>query len=112
MSVLWQCVPYIVLTIADVLFSTTGLEFGFREGAASMRSTIMGFWTVTVVAGNLIVIAATVIAGRLHGSGGHDVAVTPQMFLFYAALTFGTAILFSIVTSFYRYWDPEAAKGH
>lgn len=111
MSVLWQFAPYIVLTIAEVLFSTTGLEFAFREGAASMKSTIMGFWTVTVAAGNLVVIAATVIAGRLHGGGGHDVSVTPKMFLFYAGLTFVVAIFFSFVTTFYRYRDPEAARG-
>ena len=42
MSVLWQFLPYIVLTMAEVLFSTTGLEFAFREAAPSMKSIIMG----------------------------------------------------------------------
>ncbi|RME89906.1 MAG: MFS transporter, partial [Verrucomicrobia bacterium] len=105
--------PYTILTIAEVLFSTTGLEFAFREAAPSMKSIIMGFWTLTVAVGNLFVTVVTAVAGSVLGHGGsaHDVAVTPQMFLFYAGLTFLVAIAFSIVCSFYRYRDPEAAKG-
>jgi len=112
MSVLWQTLPYVVLTIAEVLFSTTGLEFAFREAAPSMKSIIMGFWTLTVAIGNLLVTGVTRVAGLVLGTGGgHDVSVSPRMFLFYAALTFVVAILFSIVTTFYRYRDPEAAQG-
>ena len=113
LSILWQIVPYIVLTIAEVLFSTTGLEFAFREAAPSMKSTIMGFWNLTVAIGNLLVTGITTVAGRILGSGsGHDVSVSPKMFLFYAGLTFVVAILFSIICTFYRYRDTEAAKGH
>ena len=61
----------------------------------------------------LLVTAITKVAALVVGTGGegHDVSVTPQIFLFYAGLTFVVAILFSIVTSFYRYQDPEAARG-
>jgi POT family proton-dependent oligopeptide transporter len=31
MSILWQALPYLILTTAEVLISTTGLEFAFRE---------------------------------------------------------------------------------
>ncbi len=113
LSVLWQAVPYIVLTTAEVLVSTTGLEFAFREAAASMKSVIMGFWNVTVALGNLIVIGATWGAGKLSDAAdaGHDVSVTPKMFFFYAGLTFVVAILFSVVASRYRYRDADAAEG-
>ena len=112
LTILWQIVPYIVLTIAEVLFSTTGLEFAFREAAPSMKSIIMGFWSLTVAVGNLLVTGITSIAGKvLGGGGGHDVSVTPTMFLFYAGLTFVVAILFAIICSCYRYRDTEAAQG-
>jgi dipeptide/tripeptide permease len=112
LSILWQFVPYIVLTIAEVLLSTTGLEFAFREAAPSMKSTIMGFWNLTVAVGNLLVAGITTFAGKVLGHGsGHDVSVTPKMFLFYAGLTFVVAILFSIVCTCYRYRDAEAAQG-
>ncbi|HEX5222463.1 MAG TPA: hypothetical protein VFZ59_23110 [Verrucomicrobiae bacterium] len=51
LSVLWQVLPY-VLTAAEVLVLTTGLEFAFREAAAEMKSLIMSFWLLTVTAGN------------------------------------------------------------
>lgn len=112
LSILWQTVPYIVITIAEVLFSTTGLEFAFREAAPSMKSTIMGFWNLTVALGNLFVTVITSIAGRILGSGtGHDVSVSPTMFLFYAGLTFVVAFGFMIICAFYRYRDTEAAQG-
>ena len=37
-SVAWQVVPYIVLTTAEVLVSTTGLEFAFTQAAPEMKS--------------------------------------------------------------------------
>jgi POT family proton-dependent oligopeptide transporter len=112
MSVLWQTAPYIILTIAEVLVSTTGLEFAFREAAPEMKSTIMGFWSLTVAFGNLLVTGITTLAGKILGTGGgHGVAVTPKMFVFYAGLTFVVAILFSLVAARYRYRDAAAAQG-
>ncbi|NGO38782.1 POT family MFS transporter [Limisphaera ngatamarikiensis] len=113
LSIWWQLLPYTVLTIGEVLFSTTGLEFAFREAAPSMKSIIMGFWTLTVAVGNLFVMVVTALAGAVLGHGGsnHEVAVTPQMFLFYAGLTFVVAIAFSVVATFYKYRDPQAALG-
>jgi len=112
LSILWQIVPYVVLTTAEVLFSTTGLEFAFREAAPSMKSTIMSFWLLTVAIGNLLVTAITTVAGKVLGTGGgHDVSVSPTMFLFYAGLTFVVAVVFSVICIFYRYRDTEAAQG-
>lgn len=112
LSILWQLIPYIIITIAEVLFSTTGLEFAFREAAPSMKSTIMGFWNLTVAFGNLLVTVITALAGKFLSSGpSHDVSVTPKMFLFYAGLTFVVAIGFMFVCAFYRYRDQEAAQG-
>ncbi len=112
LSILWQTAPYLILTIAEVLISTTGLEFAFREAAPEMKSTIMGFWNLTVALGNLLVSGITVIAARLFGGAdGHSVSVSPKMFLFYAGLTFLVAIAFSLVATRYRYRDSAAALG-
>lgn len=112
LSVIWQAFPYLILTMAEVLVSTTGLEFAFREAAPSMKSTIMGFWSLTVAVGNLLVIGATKVAGMLSGGGGgHDVSVTPGMFLFYAVLTAVVAVIFSVIAGRYQYRDVRAAAG-
>jgi POT family proton-dependent oligopeptide transporter len=110
LSVLWQTVPYLILTTAEVLISTTGLEFAFREAAPEMKSLIMSFWLLTVAFGDLLVVAITKL---LPGSGAqaHAASVSTNRFLLYASLTFGVAILFSVVTAFYRYRDQAAAEG-
>ncbi len=108
LSVLWQTVPYIVLTLAEVLVSTTGLEFAFREAAAEMKSLIMSFWLLTVTAGNLLVAGITKVFSD-GGSGAES--VTSGRFMMYAGLMFVVAIVFAVATSFYRYRDPAAAQG-
>ncbi|MBC8094190.1 MAG: POT family MFS transporter, partial [Akkermansiaceae bacterium] len=74
LSILWQILPYLILTTAEVLFSTTGLEFAFREAAPEMKSTIMSFWLLTVAVGNLLVSAITRIFAE-GASGSQDASV-------------------------------------
>jgi POT family proton-dependent oligopeptide transporter len=110
LSVMWQTLPYIVLTAAEVLISTTGLEFAFREAAPEMKSLIMSFWLLTVTVGNLLVSAVTKIFSG-PAAGAHAESVTTGRFLMYAGLTFVVAILFSVVAATYRYRDASAAQG-
>jgi POT family proton-dependent oligopeptide transporter len=108
MSVLWQLVPYIILTIAEVFVSTTGLEFAFREAAPQMKSLVMSLWLLTIALGDLLVAAITEIFST---SGNDSSSVSTSRFLLYAGLTFAVAILFSIVAMRYRYRDAAAAEG-
>jgi POT family proton-dependent oligopeptide transporter len=108
LSVLWQTVPYFILTAAEVLVSTTGLEFAFREAAPEMKSLVMSFWLLTIAFGDLLVVAVT----KLFASASdHAASVSTNRFLLYAGMTFGVAILFSVVAGFYRYRDQAAAQG-
>ncbi|MBK8000311.1 MAG: hypothetical protein IPK15_16715 [Verrucomicrobia bacterium] len=102
LSVLWQILPYIILTIAEVLVSTTGLEFAFREAAATMKSTIMGFWYLAVAFGNLLV---SFITKLLAGSGpnAQEASVSAGRFMLYAGLTFIVAVIFSLIATRYKY---------
>jgi len=108
LSVLWQLVPYLVLTTAEVLISVTGLEFAFREAAPQMKSSIMSFWLLTVSFGSLLVLAIT----RIFSSAADPSAsVSTGRFLLYAGLTFVVAILFSVISTFYKYRDKAAEQG-
>ncbi len=107
LNILWQTVPYVILTAAEVLISTTGLEFAYREAAPELKSTIMSFWLLTVAFGNLLVTLIT----KIFSSASGDAAVSTNRFLLYAGLTFVVAILFSIIASFYKYRDAAAARG-
>jgi proton-dependent oligopeptide transporter, POT family len=107
-SVLWQTVPYIILTIAEVFVSTTGLEFAFREAAPEMKSLVMSFWLLTVALGDLLVAGITEI---FSSASEQSASVSTSRFYLYAGLTFVVAILFSIVAAHYRYRDQAAAEG-
>ncbi len=107
LSILWQALPYLILTTAEVLISTTGLEFAFREAAPSMKSTIMGFWNLSVAFGNLVVMGITAVLSTGDGHG----SVSPGRFMLYAGMTFVAAILFTLVAMLYKYRDESAALG-
>jgi proton-dependent oligopeptide transporter, POT family len=54
LNVMWQFFPYLVITMAEVMISITGLEFAYTQAPRSMKSTIMSLWLLTVFFGNLI----------------------------------------------------------
>jgi POT family proton-dependent oligopeptide transporter len=54
LNVMWQFFPYLVITIAEVMISITGLEFAYTQAPRAMKSTIMSIWLLTVFFGNLI----------------------------------------------------------
>lgn len=54
--ILWLIPQYVVMTMGEVMFSVTGLEFSFTQAPASMKSVLTAVWLLTVAFGNLIVI--------------------------------------------------------
>src|SRR6185295_4712952 len=100
----WQTVPYIILTTAEVLVSTTGLEFAYTQAAPSMKSTIMSFWLLTVAIGSLLVTTVTQLGGG-HG----DESVSSGRFYFYAGMTAVVTVLFILIAARYRYRDEAPA---
>ena len=57
-SIVWQVLPYALLTLGEVLVSATGLEFAYSQAPMSMKGTIMSFWSLSVTVGNLWVLLA------------------------------------------------------
>lgn len=53
--VLWQVIPFFIMTVGEVLVSVTGLEFAYTQAPRAMKSTIMGFWLLCVTFGNILV---------------------------------------------------------
>ena len=110
LSILWQTWPYVVVTAAEVLVSTTGLEFAFREAAPEMKSMIMSFWLLTIAAGSLLV--AFITAFLPHGAAhAEDASVSSGRFMLYAGMMFGVAIVFSLIAATYNYRDKAAEQG-
>jgi proton-dependent oligopeptide transporter, POT family len=76
LSVLWQIAPYVVLTLAEVLVSVTGLEFAYAQAPRKMKGTVMSFFIFANSVGNLLVVIVAAL----------NVFAGPASFLFYAAL--------------------------
>ncbi len=56
LSILWQGIPYIIITISEILVSTTGLEYAYVAAGKRLKSTVISFWYLASTAGNLLVV--------------------------------------------------------
>ncbi|KAG5684406.1 hypothetical protein PVAND_013641 [Polypedilum vanderplanki] len=59
-SMLWLIPQYVIMTLGEVMYSVTGLQFSYTQAPESMKSVLQGCWQLTVGVGNLIV---TIIVG-------------------------------------------------
>lgn len=57
-SIVWQILPYAILTMGEVLVSATGLEFAYSQAPLAMKGVITSFWNLSVTIGNLWVLLA------------------------------------------------------
>jgi POT family proton-dependent oligopeptide transporter len=53
-SVWWEFVGYILITISEICISVVGLELAFTAAPANMKSFVTGCWWLTVFAGNIL----------------------------------------------------------
>ena len=91
-SVVWQVLPYIVLTVGEILVSVTGLEFAYTQAPLTMKSVIQSFWNLTTAAANLAVALASAFA-VFRGTG---------LFFYYAAFAYLAAAALALVARRYK----------
>ena len=91
-SVVWQVLPYIVLTVGEILVSVTGLEFAYTQAPLTMKSVIQSFWNLTTAAANLAVALASAFA-VFRGTG---------LFFYYAAFAYLAAAGLALVARRYK----------
>jgi POT family proton-dependent oligopeptide transporter len=103
-SILWQILPYALLTFGEVLVSATGLEFAYSQAPAAMKGVIMSFWQLSVTVGNLWVLLANssvksdpVIAQIAHSG----ISVPAFLMFFFAAFALLAAGVFGLVARRY-----------
>ena len=86
-----QLVQYVLLTIGEVMVSVTGLEFAYTQAPRRMKSTVMGFWSLTVSLGNVLVVFL---------AGFKDIE-TAQRFWIFAGMMAIAGLLFGLRAVFY-----------
>lgn len=102
MSIAWQLIPYCVLTISEILVSTTGLEFAYTQAPLHLKSVITSFWNLTIFAGNMLVAAITFFLSNGQASN----AISTDRFLLYSALAGIVAVAYFFRARRYGTTDP------
>jgi POT family proton-dependent oligopeptide transporter len=107
-SIAWQVLPYVLLTLGEVLVSTTGLEFAYSQAPPAMKGVIMAFWTLAVTVGNLWVLLANAsvrheaVISRIARTG---LGETAFLMFFFAAFAFVAAAAFAFYARGYTMRD-------
>ncbi|MBQ5664940.1 MAG: MFS transporter [Akkermansia sp.] len=90
LSILWQCIPYFLLTLSEILVSTTGLEYAYTAAGKNLKSIVSSFWLLTSTLGNLLVVFLTSLV--------NDPA-SVSAFVLYGCMSLCVGIIFLFVTS-------------
>src|SRR5207247_7718393 len=104
LSIVWQVLPYALLTLGEVLVSATGLEFAYSQAPAAMKGAIMAFWSLSVTVGNLWVLLVNAgvrndtITRTIEQSG---LGVMSFQMFFFASFAFLAALAFGLYAARY-----------
>jgi len=107
-SIVWQVLPYALLTFGEVLVSATGLEFAYSQSPAPMKGAIMAFWSLAVTVGNLWVLLVNTavrndsVTESIKQSG---LGVMSFQMFFFAAFAFVAALAFALYAARYPMAD-------
>ncbi|XP_022244026.1 LOW QUALITY PROTEIN: solute carrier family 15 member 1-like [Limulus polyphemus] len=97
-SMFLQIPQYLVITMGEIMFSITGLEFSYSQAPVSMKSVLQAAWLLTVAFGNLIV----VIIAKLHLFNKQSLE-----FFMFACLMAADMVIFAIMGYFYKYVNQD-----
>lgn len=112
-SIVWQVLPYVLLTFGEVLVSTTGLEFAYSQAPHSMKGVIMSFWWLSITFGNLWVLMANAgvrsepVLARIQATGLSEPAF---LMFFFAGFAFVAAAAFGSYARRYPMQDYYRAR--
>lgn len=113
-SILWQMLPYALLTFGEVMVSATGLEFAYSQAPAAMKGTITAFWQLSVTVGNLWVLLANnsirseSVLSHVDSTG---LSQTAFLMYFFAGFALIAATVFALYAKRYQLVDNYRAAG-
>lgn len=92
---------YLIITMGEIMFSITGLEFSYSQAPSSMKAVLTACWLLTTAFGNLIVVLIEVIGSFEKQS--HN-------FFLYAALMGVDMVIFALMAMRYKYVVKEESS--
>lgn len=98
-SIVWQVWAFVILTAGETLVSPTHLEFSYTQGPVKLKSLVMCTYLIAISLGNQFTAAVNFFIQNPDGSLKLQGA---SYFMFFVWVMLGTAVLFAIVTPFYK----------
>jgi POT family proton-dependent oligopeptide transporter len=95
----WQVLAYIIITAAEVMIYQTGLEYAYTQAPASMKSTIMSFWLLTIAFGNILV---SEVNSNIASGGLFSKLTGAQYFLFFTILMAVVSLIYILVSRTFK----------
>lgn len=107
-SLAWQSLPYLLLTLGEVLVSATALEFAYSQAPHAMKGVIMAFWYLTSTFGSLWVLLTN--AGVRNDAfktliGQTGLSEPAFLMFFFAGFAFLAALVFAAYARTYPMQD-------
>jgi POT family proton-dependent oligopeptide transporter len=109
-SITWQVWAFVILTVGETLVSPTHLEFSYTQGPVKLKSLIMCTYLLAISLGNQLTAAVNFFIQNPDGSVKLQGA---SYFMFFVYVMLGTAVLFVMVTPFYKgrtYLQDQAGR--
>jgi proton-dependent oligopeptide transporter, POT family len=98
-NIIWQVWAFVILTAGETLVSPTHLEFSYTQGPVKMKSLIMCTYLIAISSGNAF---TALVNWLIQNPDGSVKLQGTSYFMFFVWVMLGTAVLFAIVTPFYK----------
>jgi proton-dependent oligopeptide transporter, POT family len=98
-NIIWQVWAFVVLTAGETLVSPTHLEFSYTQGPVKLKSLIMCTYLLAISLGNAF---TAVVNWLIQNPDGSVKLQGTSYFMFFVWVMLGTAVLFAIVSPFYK----------
>jgi len=106
LSIGWQLLAYLLLTVAEILVSITGLEYAFSQAPKSMKSTLMAVFFFTVFLGNILV---SFINSNIQSGGFFSHYKGASYFWLFTGIMLANAVLYYIAVAVFNIKDANTA---
>jgi proton-dependent oligopeptide transporter, POT family len=95
----WQILAFLVLTTAEIMVSVTHLEFAYTQAPKKLKSLVMCTYLGAISLGNVFTAAVNF---AIQNPDGTSKLAGAAYFYFFLKVMLATAVLFAIVSPFYK----------
>ena len=98
LSIIWQGIPYFLITAAEIMISITALEFAYSQSPKSSKSLVMAVYLGCIALGNAVTAITNAIITKPDGS---SLLPGANYYWFFTGMVLVAGILFIGVSKVY-----------